>query len=108
MQKWFIIEKNNITSYDEVIRKIPGLTILNGNLVNMGARGALRGGGMVELWVDGVLWRPSSAGISLSTGSDPRLLGGMPTPDQSYGDKYYNTFREFSEMYPINIIEKFD
>ncbi len=99
------IKENNITSYEEVIRKIPGLTIMNGNLVHMGSRGAMRGGGIVELWVDGVRWTPSNDPITLSGGSDSRLEGGMPTPDRSYAGGYYNTFQEFCDNYPIHIMK---
>lgn len=81
------IEQNNITSYEEAIRKIPGLMIQNGNLINIGAKGSLRGeGGFVELWVDGTKWTPIQE-TSSSSGS------------------VFNTFQEFSDAYPINIME---
>ncbi len=99
------IKEKNITSYEEALRNIPGLLIMNGNLVHMGARGALRGGGMVELWVDGTRWTSSNAPITLSGGSDSRLEGGMATPDRSYAGGYFGTFQEFCDNYPIHIMK---
>lgn len=83
------IEANNYTTYDEIIRKIPGLRIENGNLVRIASKANVnnRHAGNVELWVDGVQWTPTS----------------YSAPTSVIGP--YNTFTEFSGNYPINIME---
>lgn len=103
------IEANNITSYDEVFRKIPGLRIENGNLVHVGSKASLnnRHAGMVELWVDGVQWQSSATTsvVPLVGQFDSKLMGGMPKALPTYSQEITNTFNEFSEVYPIHMID---
>ncbi len=84
------IQEMNITSFDEVVRKIPGLTIMNGTLVNPGAK-KLNGSTIVEIWVDGTRWTPYNETV--------------PSNDSSYGAIPHNIFTEFANQYPIHVVK---
>lgn len=104
------IEKMHATSYEDIIRKIPGLRIINGNVVSPHARGTYNtgsGGSLVELWIDGTRWAPSyshSSG-SLAHSGDPEPVGQPFRHEHTYVEIMNNTLNEFSSIYPFNIIK---
>ena len=80
------IKDNNYTTYDEILRKIPGLNIINGNLVSVSSRKLDGSRGLVEFWVDGHRWEP--------------------TFDHENPQNISGTFYEFTSNYPLHIVEK--
>lgn len=109
------IEEMRVTSYEELIRKIPGLRIVDGNVLSTRARGIYNmglGGTPVEFWVDGTRWNSSISSISgsLSTAhaSGPSKIGGEMLPEHTLTDNMSNTLFEFSGMYPISIVKSIE
>lgn len=106
------MSEKHITTYDEVIHNIPGLRVLNGNVVYAHARGSISSGGAgglpVEFWVDGTQWIPSYGNGNVSlTLNDPNLSGGSGAA-YSYQGGTNNTLYEFAAMYPLDIMESID
>lgn len=109
------IEKMHITTYEEVLRKIPGLRVVNGNVLSTQSRGVYNsgvGGAPVEYWVDGSEWTPafsySSGSLSSSRAAGPRLFGASMQSEHSYSIHMNNTLDEFSGMYPIHIMKSIE
>lgn len=107
------IEKMHASSYEDIIRKIPGLRIINGNVVSPHARGTYNtgsGGSLVELWIDGTRWTPSyshSSG-SLAHSGDPEPVGQPFRHEHTYVEIMNNTLNEFSSIYPFNVIKSIE
>ncbi|MDE5586242.1 MAG: TonB-dependent receptor plug domain-containing protein, partial [Muribaculaceae bacterium] len=104
------MEDKHMTSYEEVLRKIPGLRIVNGNVVSSFSRASTyNSGGVgtpVEYWVDGVLWTPSAiASGSLGQSNSPELMNSPMSSEHSYSVSMNNTLKEFEGTYPIHIVE---
>lgn len=102
----------HISTYEEVIYNIPGLRIVNGNIVSTSVRNSIYNRSvknqMVELWVDGVQWIP---GFGKSSGSmlpkyDKYIQFGnaMPTTT-TYTESLANTLNEFAASYPLDMVE---
>lgn len=112
------IKRKGITNYEQAIRGIPGLRIVNGNIVahaQTSAMGAPPGGVPVELWIDGTKWTSAMSGSGASMVStrsrlrQPMSAGGggyMPTPTGSSGPT--NTLDEFASIYPFELIESLE
>lgn len=103
------------TTYEEVLRKIPGLRIVNGNVRSSFARGAYNSGisgSNVEFWVDGSRWTSmnsySSGTLSMHHASDIDPIGAVFYNEHSYTEHMYNTLNEFSGMYPIHIMKSIE
>lgn len=72
------IDKIGATTYEDVLRKIPGIRIVNGNVVAMQTKNVYNtgmGGALVEFWIDGFRWTPtfaySSGGLAKSGAQEP-------------------------------------
>lgn len=98
------------TTYEDVIRRIPGIRIVNGNVVSMRPRGTYNtgaGGSPVELWIDGTKWNPtfslSSGGLAQS--GDPEPVGDPFRAEHTYKEYSNNTLNEFASMYPFDVIK---
>lgn len=109
------IEEMRATTYEEVLRKIPGLRIVNGNVRSSFARGAYNSGisgSNVEFWVDGSRWSSmnsnSSGSLSMSHASAMDPIGGGLYNEHSYSENMYSTLNEFSGMYPIHIMKSIE
>lgn len=107
------IEKMKATSYEEVIWKIPGLRIINGNVVRVASnayhsRGAV--GSPVGFWVDGFRWLPSSANVGgyYPNGTTPMYSGVPVDAIPSTVPVTNNTLSEFSAIYPIHTIKSIE
>lgn len=104
------MEDQHITTYEEIIRKIPGLRIVNGNVVSSFARQSSYNVGIsgsnVEFWVDGSQWIPFSITTgSLAKSNAPTLLNAPMRQEHSYQQLMSNTLSEFSASYPFHIVE---
>ncbi len=106
------MQSKHISTYEEVIYNIPGLRIVNGNIVSTSVRSSIYNRSvknqMVELWVDGVQWIP---GFGKSSGSmlpqyDKNIQFGnaMPTTT-TYTESLANTLSEFAASYPLDMVE---
>lgn len=108
-------EKMHATSYEEIIRKIPGLRIINGNVVSAHVRGPYNtgsGGSPVEFWIDGTRWNPSYSNAYSSGGlaraGDPEPMGDPFRREHTYIETMNNTLNEFSSIYPFNVIKSIE
>lgn len=106
-------EDQHITSYEEIIRKIPGLRVVNGNVISAFARQSTFNTGIsgsnVEFWVDGSQWTPFSTTIgNLSKSNSPKLLNAPMRQEHSYTHLMSNTLSEFSAAYPFHIVESIE
>lgn len=106
------MDNMRVTSYEEVLRKIPGLRIVNVNVLSTRAKGIYNtglGGTPVEFWVDGARWRSMTGGTtgSLSTAkaSGPKQIGGQMSREHTLTTTMSNTLSEFSGMYPVQTIK---
>lgn len=106
------LEQQHITSYEEVVRKIPGLRFVNGNLISAFAKGTYntgQAGSNVELWVDGVKWTPaSSSSGSLARSNAPTLMGAPFASEHTYREHMSDSFSEFAAQYPMHIVESIE
>ncbi len=106
-------EDMHATIYEDVIRKIPGVRIVNGNVVYAQSHGTYnvgRGGSDVEFWIDGVRWTPtfshSSGGLAKSGAPTP--MGDPFRHEHTYVESMNNTLSEFSSIYPFHAIKSMD
>lgn len=104
------MEAQHITSYEQLIRKIPGIKISNGNVVSSFARASLFNTGMtgapVQYWVDGTQWHPTiSSSGSLASSNSPQPISPSLRSEDSYKETMQNTLSEFEGMYPFHIVE---
>ncbi len=106
------MENQHVTSYEQVFQKIPGLRILDGNLVssfgramtyNTGVRGA-----PVELWIDGVKWTPYSTSSGSIASANAMVPEGSMTSEHTYREYLFGSFTEFSSIYPFHIVESIE
>ncbi len=109
------IEEMHATTYEEVLRKIPGIRIVNGNVVSMISRSAYNrgyGGIPVEFWVDGSQWISSTAynsgTLSMSPATAPNAIGADMQTEHSLHSSIYNTLFEFAGMYPLHIMKSIE
>ncbi len=87
------IEMSHITTYEEVLRKIPGLRIVNGNIITTFTGHTDHfDRSNVEIWIDGTRWTPER-NVAVS---------GL------YSSGASNTLSELSAMYPLHIIENIE
>lgn len=101
------------TTYEEMIRKIPGLRIVNGNVVYAQPHGTYnvgRGGSDVEFWIDGVKWTPTFSHSSgeLAKSGAPEPIGDPFRQEHTYVESRNNTLSEFSSIYPLDIIKSME
>lgn len=105
-------DKLHITTYEEVLRKIPGLRIVNGNVISSFAKGTYntgQSGSNVEFWIDGVRWTPSSSSSgSLARSNAPTLMNAPLAPEHTYREHMDNSLGEFSAIYPFHIVESIE
>ncbi len=103
------IEEKHITTYQEIIDRISGLRIENGNLVNIGAKASLNlpDAGIVELWVDGVKWDPNGKNKDNEIVGvfNEKQIGGNPKANRHFETKQTNIFTEFTTNFPIHSVE---
>ena len=109
------IEEMRATTYEEVIRKFPGLRIVNGNVRSATSRGAFNSmlaGSNVEFWVDGNRWTSmfsyNTGSLSMDHATDMDLIGNSLKPEHSYSSNMYNTLNEFAGMYPLQNMESIE
>lgn len=108
------IDRLKATSYEEIIRKIPGLRIVDGNVTAMYARGTYNTGIVgtpVEIWIDGVRWTPlfSHSSGSLATARQQAPIGNeMTYHEHTYVETMNNTLSEFESMYPFHSIKSIE
>lgn len=109
------IEDMRATTYEEIIRKIPGLRIVDGNVLSTRARGIFNtglGGTPVEFWVDGARWSSAmtstSGALSNAHASGPSKVGGEMLPEHTLSTHMSNTLSEFESAYPISIIKSME
>lgn len=109
------IDEMRATTYEEVLRKIPGIRVFNGNVMSMISRNAYNsgyGGSPVEFWVDGIQWISASSfnsgSFSTAHSSAAELIGGEMSSEHSLSTSMYNTLTEFSDMYPIHIMKSIE
>ncbi len=108
------IDRLKATSYDEIIRKIPGLRIVDGNVISMYARGTYNtgiGGTPVEIWIDGVRWTPTyshaSGGFAPARQQQP-IGDEMTRHEHTYVETMNNTLLEFASSYPFHSIKSIE
>lgn len=106
------IEDMRATTYEEIIRKIPGLRIVDGNVLSTRARGIFNtglGGTPVEFWVDGARWTSAmtstSGTLSNAHASGPSKIGGEMLPEHTLTTHMNNVLSEFEGSYPLNNIK---
>lgn len=104
------IDKMHATTYEDVLRKIPGIRVVNGNVVathNNGVYNTGMGGSLVEFWIDGFRWTPtfaySSGTLARSGASEP--VGDPMRHEHTYVTIANNTLTEFSSAYPFDTIK---
>ncbi|MCM1140507.1 MAG: hypothetical protein NC453_18210 [Muribaculum sp.] len=109
------IDAMHATTYEEIFRKIPGLRIVNGNVVSVGSKSAYNmgtGGSLVEFWVDGSQWSPSfptsSGSLSMKHATASNAIGGEMIPEHSLTSTAFNMLSEFSGMYPFHIMKSIE
>lgn len=99
------IKENRYTTYDELVRRIPGLRISNGNLVSTSTSSVYSPNPLVELWVDGVQWQLTGAGGGLVPELDFKQIGDVPAVTLSNGMGLSNSLSEFAAIYPLDMME---
>ena len=107
------IDEMHATTYEEVLRKIPGIRVVNGNVVSLQTKGLYNtgsGGSMVELWVDGFQWTPTLAYSSggLARSGAPEQIGNSLRHEHTYVESMNNTLSEFSATYPFHTIKSIE
>lgn len=110
------LDAKKITSYEEVIRSIPGLSIKNGAIFSNRRNSIYGGPAKVEIWVDGVQWTPSTISTkgtlptpkyrrhSLSS-TNGRFSVAEPIVEPQVHTADITQIDELSSSYPFSIIE---
>lgn len=106
------IDKMHATTYEEVIRKIPGLRIIDGEVRSARSAGAYNKGTFgtpVQFWIDGSKWEStgltSSGALSNRLASSPEQWGAMMQQEHTYRTSNFSALSEFSASYPLHIIK---
>ncbi len=100
------IKEKKYTTYDELVRRIPGLSIRNGNLVSTSSSSIYAPNPLVELWVDGVQWQmPGAGGGGMVPEMDFKKIGDVPAEPLSTGLGLNNSLSEFAAIYPLDMME---
>lgn len=113
------LQERHITSYEEIIRTIPGLKIEGGRLISTRSNSIFGGPAPVEIWVNGVKWASSvineinpKLDKTLVTRKDIRMFrSGRGAPQNiaesavKYSDKGMSEIDELTGNYPVDVIE---
>lgn len=110
------MERDGVTTYEDIINRIPGLRVVNGNVVASAARTGIFGPPQnvpVEFWVDNVRWEPpyGTSGSNTLPAYGSRLIsesGDMPSPLSSYSAGRSNTLWEFAAVYPLEMMQRIE
>ncbi len=107
-------EERGITSYEEALRGIPGITVSGGMIKSLAGRNSIYGETPVQIWIDDVQWTPAGgspmaintiSNIQLSTpggaaanvATQPATSGGTPIQ-----------LSELDNVYPFHTVERLE
>lgn len=114
------LDAKKITSYEEVIRTIPGLTIKNGAIYSNRRNSIFGGPAKVEIWIDGVEWNSSATISSAGALPTPRRKrqskltadGSSSVAEPSVASQSHTSdiseFDELTSSYPLSIVESIE